>query len=48
MIYLCGVFGLTIVLNISAVQAFTIGVLPFLIGDLIKAFGALLIAYKIK
>jgi len=48
MIYLSGVFGLTLILNISVIEAFTIGVVPFLIGDLIKGFGAVLIAYKIK
>jgi len=29
MIYLCGVFGLTIILNISVIEAFTIGLHPF-------------------
>jgi biotin transporter BioY len=48
MIYLSGVFGLTLILNISVIEAFTIGVIPFLIGDSIKAFAAVLIAYKIK
>ena len=47
MIYLSGVFGLTIILNISVIEAFTIGVVLFLIGALIKGFGAVLIAYKI-
>jgi BioY family. len=45
---LSGVFGLTLILNISVIKAFTIAVVPFLIGDLIKGFGAVLIAYKIK
>ena len=48
MIYLSGVFGLTLILNLSFIEAFTIGVIPFLTGDVIKAFAAVLIAYKIK
>ena len=36
-IYLCGVIGLSLVLQVSIVSAITIGVVPFLIGDFIKA-----------
>ena len=32
MIYLSGVFGLTLILNLSFIDAFTIGVIPFLIS----------------
>ena len=47
-IYSTGVLGLVMILNISLVEAFTIGVLPFMIGDLIKATLAVLIAYRIR
>jgi len=36
------------ILNISMIEAFSIGVVPFMIGDLIKAALAVLIAYQIK
>ncbi len=47
-IYVCGVFGLQIILNTTISNAITIGVLPFLVGDLIKCFLASAIAYKLK
>ena len=36
------------ILNMSMMDAFSIGVVPFVIGDLIKAALAVLIAYQIK
>ena len=47
-IYICGVLGLMITLNISIVEAIGIGVVPFIIGDLIKASLAIGIAQKLK
>ena len=47
-IYSTGVLGLVMILNISLVEAFTIGVLRFMIGDLIKATLEVLIAYRIR
>ena len=47
-IYITGVFGLMMILNMSMMDAFSIGVVPFVIGDLIKAALAVLIAYQIK
>jgi biotin transport system substrate-specific component len=39
-IYLCGVIGLMITLGIGVAEAFTLGVVPFLVGDAIKAVAA--------
>jgi biotin transport system substrate-specific component len=47
-IYLFGTIGLSLVLQISILEAIKIGVLPFLIGDLIKALAAFGIAKKIN
>ena len=47
-IYICGVLGLMITLNISVVEAIAIGVVPFIFGDLIKASLAIGIAQKLK
>ena len=47
-IYMTGVVGLMMILNISMVDAFSIGVIPFMIGDMIKAALAVLIAYQIR
>ncbi len=47
-IYICGVLGLMITLNISVVEAIGIGVVPFIFGDLIKASLAIGIAQKLK
>jgi len=47
-IYIAGVAGLMMILNISMIDAFSIGVIPFMIGDLIKAALAVLIAYQIR
>ena len=47
-IYLCGVIGLSLVLQVSIVSAITIGVIPFLIGDLIKAVIAFGVAKKVN
>ena len=47
-IYITGVFGLMMILNISMIDAFSIGVIPFMIGDMIKAALAVLIAYQIR
>ena len=43
-----GVVGLMMILNISMGDAFSIGVIPFMIGDMIKAALAVLIAYQIR
>ena len=40
--------NLRLILNISMVDAFSIGVIPFMIGDMIKAALAVLIAYQIR
>ena len=47
-IYSCGVAGLILILNTSLQNAITIGVVPFLIGDFIKSFMAIALAYKLK
>ena len=47
-IYSCGVAGLILILNTSLQNAITIGVIPFLIGDFIKSFLAIALAYKLK
>ena len=47
-IYMTGVVGLMMILNISMADAFSIGVIPFMIGDMIKAALAVLIAYQIR
>ena len=47
-IYMTGVVGLMMILNISMVDAFSIGVIPFKIGDMIKAALAVLIAYQFR
>lgn len=47
-IYLCGVIGLSFILQISIVDAITIGVVPFLIGDFIKAVVAFGVANKVN
>ena len=47
-IYSCGVAGLILILNTSLQNAITIGVIPFLIGDFIKSFLAITLAYKLK
>ena len=39
-IYACGMVGLTLVAGMSVPEAFTLGVVPFLIGDALKATGA--------
>ena len=43
-----GVVGLILILNTSLQNAITIGVIPFLIGDFIKSFLAITLAYKLK
>ncbi len=47
-IYLCGVIGLMIILNTSFMNALTIGVFPFVLGDVLKATLAVGIALKLK
>lgn len=39
-IYLCGMIGLVVVAGMNPAQAFTLGVVPFLVGDAIKAIAA--------
>ena len=39
-IYLCGMAGLMAVAGMNAADAFTLGVVPFLIGDGVKAIAA--------
>ena len=47
-IYLTGTIGLMLVLNLSVINALQVGVLPFVIGDALKALVAGSIALKIK
>lgn len=39
-IYACGMFGLMVVAGMGLGQAFTLGVVPFLVGDALKAVAA--------
>ena len=48
LIYICGVVGLILILNVSVSNAITIGVVPFIIGDVIKSIMAIGVAYKLK
>ena len=48
LIYICGVVGLILILNTSVSNAITIGVVPFIIGDVIKSIIAITVAYKLK
>ena len=48
LIYICGVVGLILILNVSVANAITIGVVPFIIGDVIKSIMAIGVAYKLK
>ena len=48
LIYICGVVGLILILNVTVSNAITIGVLPFIIGDVIKSIMAIGVAYKLK
>ncbi len=48
LIYICGVIGLILILNVSVSNAITIGVVPFIIGDVIKSIMAIGVAYKLK
>ena len=48
LIYICGVVGLMLILNVSVANAITIGVVPFIIGDVIKSIMAIGVAYKLK
>ena len=47
-IYLMGVIQLSAAAQISIQQAVTVGVLPFLIGDVIKIIAALIVADRIR
>ncbi|HUW68123.1 MAG TPA: biotin transporter BioY [Candidatus Nanoarchaeia archaeon] len=47
-IYLMGVIQLSSAAQISIQQAVTVGVLPFLIGDVIKIIAALIVADRIR
>tara|TARA_Y100001970_G_scaffold265516_1_gene353178 strand:- start:3008 stop:3553 length:546 start_codon:yes stop_codon:yes gene_type:complete len=47
-IYIFGVFGLVIILNISLSNAIAIGVIPYLLGDAIKSMLAMGLASKLK
>ena len=48
LIYISGVIGLILILNVSVSNAITIGVVPFIIGDVIKSIMAIGVAYKLK
>jgi biotin transport system substrate-specific component len=48
LIYICGVVGLMLILNVTVSNAITIGVVPFIIGDVIKSIMAIGVAYKLK
>ena len=48
LIYICGVIGLMLIINISVSNAITIGVVPFIIGDVIKSIMAVAVAYRLK
>jgi biotin transport system substrate-specific component len=48
LIYICGVVGLMLILNVTVINAITIGIVPFIIGDLIKSIMAIGVAYKLK
>jgi biotin transport system substrate-specific component len=48
LIYICGVVGLMLILNVTVSNAITIGVVPFIIGDAIKSIMAIGVAYKLK
>tara|TARA_Y100000590_G_C15539386_1_gene946330 strand:- start:507 stop:1049 length:543 start_codon:yes stop_codon:yes gene_type:complete len=47
-IYWFGAIGLSLVLNISIIEAIQIGIIPFLIGDFIKAIIAFGVAKKVN
>jgi len=47
-VYICGVAQLSVVANFSLKKAITVGVIPFLIGDVIKIAAATLLIAKIK
>ena len=47
-IYLCGVTQLMIVLHYNFLQAFSLGVLPFIPFDLIKAYMAIVLGMNIR
>ena len=48
LIYICGVVGLILILNLTVSNAITVGVMPFIIGDVIKSIMAIGVAYKLK
>ena len=48
LIYICGVIGLILIINTSVSNAITIGVVPFIIGDVIKSILAVAVAYRLK
>ena len=48
LIYICGVVGLILILNLTVSNAITVGVVPFIIGDVIKSIMAIGVAYKLK
>ena len=48
MIYLPGVFYMSHILNITYVKALQLGVIPFIVGDLIKAVLASIIAVRLN
>ena len=47
-LYICGVVGLILILNLTVSNAITVGVVPFIIGDVIKSIMAIGVAYKLK
>ncbi len=48
LIYILGAAQLMVILKITAIRAFTVGILPFILLDLIKALLASLVAYRLR
>ncbi len=48
MIYLLGVAQLSLVAKLSVNKAITVGVLPFLIGDMVKILATAYVVKKVK
>jgi len=48
LVYVCGVVGLMIVSGIGPVEATAVGVVPFLLPDMLKVFLATVLIYKLR
>jgi biotin transport system substrate-specific component len=48
LVYALGVAGLCLVARLSVLQAVSVGVLPFLVGDALKAAGVTLLTLKLR